>query len=119
MVNGRQVQMDPAKLETMSQWSIPTKEIEVQACLGFANYSRRLIENYIAKALRLVDVIKDVPFSWRHQQQQAFDEQSTRFLSPPILTQLDCILETIMETDASNQDVVGILSQCHSVNEAK
>ena len=67
IVNGSDVQMDPAKLETMSKWPVPTKKKEVQAFLGFANYYRRFIEDYSAKALPHIDLTKDVPFSWRHQ----------------------------------------------------
>ena len=81
IVNGSQVQMDSDKLETMSKWPVPTETTEVQAFLGFANYYRRCIENYSAKARPLIDLTKDVPFSWGHQQQQAFDELRTRFLS--------------------------------------
>ena len=119
IVNGSQVQMDPAKLETMFKWPVPTKKKEVPASLDFANYYRRFLENYRAKARPLIDLTKDVPFSWRHLQQQAFDELRTRFLSAPILTQFDRTLETIIETDASNQAIAGILSPYHIVNVAK
>ena len=50
---------------------------------------------------------------------QAFNELQARFLSAPILTQLDRTLETIMGTDASNQALAGILSLYHVVNECK
>ena len=63
IVNGSQVQMDPAKLETKYTWPVPTKKKEVQAFLGFANYYRQFIENYSAKARPLIDLTKDVPFS--------------------------------------------------------
>ena len=43
VLNGQQIQMDPAKLDTMSKWPIPIKKNEVQAFLGFANYYRRFI----------------------------------------------------------------------------
>ena len=57
-----------------------------------------------------MDLTKDVPFTWGHTEQQAFNEVRVRFLSAPILTQFDGPLETIMETDASNQAIAGILS---------
>ena len=60
--------MDPAKLETMSKWPIPTKKKEVQAFLGFANYYRGFIVNDSAKARPLIDLTKDVPFSWGYTQ---------------------------------------------------
>ena len=50
IINGQRVQMDLSKLETMSKWPIPMKRKEVQAFLGFANYYRRFIANYSAKA---------------------------------------------------------------------
>ena len=68
IVNGSQVQMDPAKLETMSKWPVPTKKQEVQAFLGFPNYYRRFIENYSAKARPLIDLANEVPFSYGHPQ---------------------------------------------------
>ena len=60
-----------------------------------------------------------IPFTWGHEQQQAFDDLRERFLSAQIITQFDRHLETIMETDASNQAIAGILSQYHVVNGAK
>ena len=63
VINGQEVKMDPLKLETMSQWPIPTKKKEVQAFLGFANYYRRFIVNYSTKARLLIDLTKDVPFT--------------------------------------------------------
>ena len=103
----------------MSKWPIPTKKKEVQVFLGFANYYRRLIVNYSAKACPLIDLTQDVPFTCGRTQQQAFDKLRAQFLSAPILTQFDRTLETIMETDTSNQAIAGILSQYHIVNGCK
>jgi len=119
IINGQQVQMDPTKLEAMSKWPTPTKKKEVQAFLGFANYYRRFIANYSGKARPLIDLTRDVPFSWGQAQQQSFDELKQLFLSSPILIQFDRCLETIMETDASNQAILGILLQYHIVNGVK
>ena len=38
IVDGSSVQIDPAKLEAMSKWAVPTPMQDVQAFLGFANY---------------------------------------------------------------------------------
>ena len=77
IVNGGQVQMDLPKLETMSKWPIPTKNTEVRAFLGSANHYRRFIENYTAKARHVIDLTKDVLFSWQHEQQQGFNKLRT------------------------------------------
>jgi len=66
--------MDPTKLEATSKWPTPTKKKEVQAFLGFANYYRRFIANYSGKARLLIDLTRDIPFSWGQAQQQSFDE---------------------------------------------
>ena len=102
IINRQQVQMDPTKLEAMVKWPIPTKKKEVQPFLGFANYYRQFIANYSGKARPLIDLTRDVPFSWEQAQQQSFDERKQLFLSTPILTLFDRCFETIMETDASN-----------------
>ena len=103
--------MDSSKLETMSKWPIPTKKKEVQAFLDFANYYHRFIVNYSAKARPLINLTKDVPFTWGHTQEQAFDELRARFLAAPILIRFDRTLKTIIQTDTSNQAIAGMLSQ--------
>ena len=42
-----------------------------------------------------------------------FDELKSRFCSAPVLKHFDSTLETILETDASDYVVSGILSQRH------
>ena len=66
VINGQEVKMDPSKLETVFKWPIPTKKKEVQDFLDFANYYRRFIVNYSAKARPLIDLTKDVPFTCGH-----------------------------------------------------
>ena len=94
----------------MSKWPIPTKKKELQAFLGCANYYRPFIVNYSAKARPLIDPTKYVPFTSANTQQQGFYELRRRFLSAPIPTQFDRTLETITETDPSNQAIPGVLS---------
>ena len=119
IINGSEVRMDPDKLKTISEWPIPTKKKEVQSFLGFANYYRRFIENYSQKVKPLTELTKDIPFSWGALQQEAFDNLRSEFMSSPILKQFDRSLETILETDASNQVISGILSQYHDKNGVK
>ena len=71
VINGQEVKIDLCKLETMSKWPIPTKTKEVQAFLGFANYYHQFIVNYRAKVCLLINLTKDVTFTWNHTQWQA------------------------------------------------
>ena len=111
--------MDPSKLETISKWPIPTKKKEVQLLLGFVNYYNQFSVNYSAKVYAVIDLTKDVLFTWAYIQQQAFDELQVRFLLASILIQFGRTLKSIMETNASNQTIAGILSQNHIVNGCK
>ena len=111
IVNRSEISMRARKIDAVLEWQTPTKKKEVQAFLGFANYYRRFIAKYSAKVKPLTELTKDVPFSWGHQQQKAFDNLTTAFTTAPVLKPFDRELETIMETDASNQAIAGVLSQ--------
>ena len=111
--------MDPSKFETMSNWPIPTQKRDILAFLDFANSYCRLIVNYSAKVRLLINLTRNVLLTCCHTQQRAFDELQARFLSSPILIHFHRTLMTIMETDARNQAIAGILSEYHVVNECK
>ena len=111
VVNGSEISMQAPTIDAVLEWQTPTKKKEVQAFLGFTNYYRRFIANYSAKVKPLTELTKDVPFSWGHQQQKAFDDLKTAFTTAPVLKPFDRELETIMETDASNQAIASVLSQ--------
>ena len=66
VINVQEVKMDLSKLETMCKGPIPTKQKEVQAFVGFANYCHRFIVNYSAKARPLINLTEDVPYTWPH-----------------------------------------------------
>jgi hypothetical protein len=49
--------MDPAKIETVKNWSIPTCLTDIQAFTGFRNFYRRFIRDFsklIAPLNRLI-----------------------------------------------------------------
>ena len=68
--NGSQVPMDPARLKSMAKWPVPTKEKEVQAFSGIADYYHRFVEYFGAKVGHLINLPIHVPFSWLHQRQE-------------------------------------------------
>ena len=110
VINGQSIKMQPNKVNTILQWQPPMKKKEVQAFLGFANYYRRFIYNYSAKVKPLTELTKDVPFSWGQQQDQAFNDLKTALTTAPVLRPFERDLEMIIETNASNQAIAGILS---------
>jgi len=116
VINGSEVKIDGAKIKTTEEWAVPQKKKELQVFLEFANYYQRFIRNYSQGTKPLTEFTKDVPLYWGHQQQMAFDELKAEFQQAPILVQWDRSLPTLLETDTSNQAVVGVLSQLHLAN---
>jgi hypothetical protein len=54
---------------------------------------------------------KDTPFVFETIYLDAFEELKRRLISTPILAHFDTDRESILETDASNRVVGGVLSQ--------
>ena len=111
VINGVEIKMQAEKVNVIQDWPMPTKKKQVQAFLRFANYYRRFIKNYSVKVKPLTELTKDIPFSWKAQHQEAFDNLKIAFTSAPVLQPFDRSRETIIETDTSNQVIASILSQ--------
>ncbi len=106
------IRMDPAKVEAVADWPIPENRRAVQRFLGFANFYRRFIRNFSQVALPLTDLTSTrTRFCWSSQAQTAFESLKSRFSSAPILTTPDPSRQFIVEVDASEVGVGGVLSQ--------
>ena len=106
------VSMDPSKVKAILDWPVPTTVKQVQAFLGFANFYRRFIRHYSQVARPLHELTRlSIPFEWTPRQQQAFNFLKQAFTSAPILGHYDPDNLIIVETDASEYVIGGILSQ--------
>jgi hypothetical protein len=84
----------------------------VQSFLGFCNFYRRFIKGYgrVARPLtRLTQ--KDTPFIFDKACHNAFVELKKRLTSSPILGHYNPKHESMLETDALDEVVAGVLSQ--------
>jgi hypothetical protein len=106
------ISMDPAKVATVSSWTAPRSVKDVQIFLGFANYYRRFIWRFSQLTHPLTSLLrKNVPFVWSTECQIAFDSLKARFTSAPILRHYDFSRPTVLECDASDFAIAGVLSQ--------
>ena len=109
------IRMDPAKVEAVLAWETPRTVKDVQAFLGFANFYRRFINKFSRLAGPLTALTRaGCPFQWTDACQRAFDTLKSAFTSDPVLAYFEPGLETMVETDASDSVVAGILSQKHA-----
>jgi hypothetical protein len=112
------IEVDPKKISVVKNWQPPRNVKGVQGFLGFCNFYRRFITEYgrIAKPLTAL-TRKGLVFKWTDQCQEAFNKLKEAMLSAPILRYYDPELPTMVETDASNGVVAGVLSQQDSETE--
>ena len=112
VVSDKGVTADPAKVERVASWPIPTTTKDVQRFLGFAGYYRRFIQNFadIARPLhRLTE--QYAAFKWSDESQSAFEELKQRLISAPVLAYPDFSKKFVLDTDASDLGIGAVLSQ--------
>lgn len=107
-----QILVSKAKVEEVRNWKEPTTVKHVQSFLGFANFCRQFIRGYSGLAGPLTNLTKkDTPFEWTTACQTAFDNIKKEFMKEPILHSFDYEKEAILETDASDTAMGGVLLQ--------
>ena len=116
IITTKGIRMDPEKVSCVLGWETPKNLSDVQCFLGFANFYRLFIKDYLKVVTPLTRMTKKeggkyVPFVWGSEQQAAFDLLKKAFTSAPILRHFDYNREIIVETDASNYVAAVIFSQ--------
>ena len=111
VINPQGVSMDVKKVQTILDWPIPTNLNEVRSLLGFCNFYRRFIKNYSSIVIPLTQLTKkDEAFHWGENQQKAVDMLKAAFTSADLLRHFDPDKQLVLETDASDYALAGILS---------
>ena len=112
---------DPAKIDKIANYKVPTSADEVRSFLGLAGYYRRFILNFgsIARPLT-AKTHKDVskkPFTWTEIDQAAFETLRTCLTTSPILAYPNFDLEFLLFTDACDYGIGAVLSQIQEEKE--
>jgi hypothetical protein len=115
MVSGSGLRMDLDKAKAIVQWPRPTNVKEVQQLLRLCNFYRRLVPGYAAIVVPITDLLrgKTKDINWADAQEAAFLKIPILFTSgkTPILRHYDPNRPALVETDASDFVIAGILSQ--------
>lgn len=106
------IAVDPTKTDKIATWPEPQCQRDVQQFLGLANYYRRFIKDFatIAKPLHHLTE-KTALFRWTVECQDAFHSLKQKLISPPVLAFPDHSKPFILDSDASDGGIGGVLSQ--------
>ncbi|KAH9269612.1 hypothetical protein BASA83_008262 [Batrachochytrium salamandrivorans] len=109
--------MDPSKISAVQDWPAPKKVRELQVFLGFTNFYRALVSGYSDITCHLTKLLKkDVPFSWGPEQETSFKKLKDAFARPGFLAHPNDEQPFILETDASDFAISGVLHQHDQTN---
>ena len=112
IVSEDNIQMDPTKVSAVTGWPTPSTRKQLQQFLGFANFYRRFIRNFSSVAAPLHALTSSkARFLWSLPADQAFKRLKEIFTSAPVLTLPDPHQQFVVEVDASDLGIGGILSQ--------
>ncbi|GJS62134.1 putative reverse transcriptase domain-containing protein [Tanacetum coccineum] len=107
---------DPAKIESIKDWTSPKSPTEIRQFLGLAGYYRRFIEGFskIAKPMTKLTQ-KKVKFEWGDKQEAAFQLLKQKLCSAPILALPEGSEDFIAYCDASKKGLGAVLMQREKV----
>ena len=109
---GKEITVDPTKVQAILDWQPPTSVKGVRSFLGFANFYRCFIDGFSDLVGPLVDLTKkNIEWQWGKRENEAFEGLKRIFASKPVLLQWDPDRDIIMETDCSGFALGGCLSQ--------
>ncbi|GJV80654.1 putative nucleotidyltransferase, ribonuclease H [Tanacetum coccineum] len=116
VIDSEGIHVDPAKIESIKDWTSPKSPTEIRQFLGLAGYYRRFIEGFskIAKPMTKLTQ-KKVKFEWGDKQEVAFQLLKQKLCSAPILALPEGSEDFIAYCDASKKGLGAVLMQREKV----
>ena len=117
-INQKGISTCPSKVKEIVEWPVPINAQEVKSFLGLASYYRKFIKGFsdiVASLNRLTST--GVKFDWTQDCQQAFETLKIRLSSAPVLGLPRDGGNYILDTDASQKALGGVLSQVQDQQE--
>ncbi|CAC5390757.1 unnamed protein product [Mytilus coruscus] len=94
------------------EWPVPQNVTELRSFLGLCGYYRRYIRNFSDTAKSLHQMTeKGREFLWTNDSHEAFEKLKGKLVSAAVLSHPDFSQTFILDTDASNRAIGGVLSQ--------
>ena len=112
IVSGEGVQVDPSKIDKVLSWPRPTTLTQLRGFIGLCAYYRRFVPGFSSVCKPLYKLTeKNAPFVWGPEQQEAMDQLKILLTQAPILGYPRENGRFVLDTDASNEGIGGVLSQ--------
>ncbi|GKB38911.1 putative reverse transcriptase domain-containing protein [Tanacetum coccineum] len=116
VIDSEGIHVDPAKIESIKDWTSPKSPMKIRQFLGLAGYYRRFIEGFskIAKPMTKLTQ-KKVKFEWVDKQGTAFQLLKQKLCSAPILALPEGSEDFIAYCDTSKKGLGVVLMQREKV----
>ncbi|KAK8936216.1 hypothetical protein KSP39_PZI014037 [Platanthera zijinensis] len=111
IVDNTGVSADPAKLQGVADWPLPSSTSELRGFLGLTGYYRRFIRDYGTIAAPLMALLRKDAFLWSDAATQAFRALQAALQSAPVLSLPDFTAPFLIECDASGVGYGAVLHQ--------
>ncbi|GJR62439.1 putative reverse transcriptase domain-containing protein [Tanacetum coccineum] len=116
VIDSEGIHVDPAKIESIKDWTSPKSPTEIRQFLGLAGYYRRFIEGFLKIAKPMTKLTqKKVKFEWGDKQETAFQLLKQKLCSAPILALPEGSEDFIAYCDASKKGLGAVLMQREKV----
>ncbi|GJV87551.1 putative reverse transcriptase domain-containing protein [Tanacetum coccineum] len=98
------IHMDPAKIESIKDWTSPKSPMEIRQFLGLVGYYRRLLRCFKDRQTQWTKLTqKKVKFEWGDKQEASFQLLKQKLCSAPILALPEGSEDFIAYCDASKK----------------
>ncbi|KNA20997.1 hypothetical protein SOVF_047350, partial [Spinacia oleracea] len=111
-IKAGKIMMARDKVQSINEWDPPKNVSDVRSFLGLANYYRRFILSYSARAAPLTDLVKKkVQCHWSEKCQEMFNDLKKAVTEELVLDLPDYAKPFELHTDASDFAIGGVLMQ--------
>ena len=112
IVSGDGIATDPDKIIKVQEWPQPKNVHDVKSFYGLCSYYRKFVQNFAKIAAPLTKLMKaDNKFHWDADAEESFNELKRKLTQSPILALPRQDGRFILDTDASDFAIGGVLSQ--------
>lgn len=116
-VGNNKLAITESDIQVVRDWPVPTSAKQVERFMGLANYHRGFIKDFSKLATPLYAVTGKHNFQWTEEQDDAFNELKRALSEPPVLALPNQQDQFVLDTDASDKAIGGVLSQVQAGKE--